>query len=485
MTLITRCRQWPITSALVCSPGGPWWPGTALLTLVLALRAPIVAADAQPELEFQPSTVSLAYAAAQQATALVVLHNRSAATLRDLRLTWLPATGLDVQPSPPLSLSALPPHGDFVWTLTIKPICGLPTPGVAGLSAVVKPASPSAGPAPAGPSALAANIAPAETHIDQNLDLRLEYESVGDREIKQVILKSLPVKTQDFGNLDKDLDVQIKTALESLESSESGSIYLVFKNNSARTISISSITPVGKGELYCKGKKVRPEDESLPFCFSSTTAPAILTPYQSLVEQLPVKARERGKAGEYLLLFQIATQFYENGIPLRHSVVVSQTVTVGVVGESAVLKVAGIPAFFLLPGMLLLLTIGLCRSLEGRWWPVASAEKFSLEFRQANFWLVSVTISLVIAFVPWLFTGRWYFTRYGLQHIASYWLCSILLGVFLYALWWTVRHNYKLRAEELERMRTLREARETKHRTSSEGDSPIETLQKLQRNREG
>jgi len=450
----------------------------ALLLFTVALVCEAFAADTRPDLEFQPSSVTLPVGIGQQAAALVVLHNRTEASLRDVRLTWLPAPGLEVQPPPPLSLSVLASHADYVWTLTFKPTHGLPTPASAGVTATTRPAGPVTN-APPGPSAVASSIGPPETRIDQNLELRLDYKTVvGGQQAAQVILKSLPVKTQDLADLDKALEIDIKTTLESLDSAQSGSIYLMLKNRSARTINITSITPVGRGDLYCRDKRAKslgyrtalPED-SLPFCFSYPIPPAILTPYQTLVEELQVKANRRVKAGKYLLVFQIAAQSYEGGVPLRRSLVVTQAVDVDVQGRSAILMIAAIPAFFLLPGMLLLLTIGFCRTLEGHWWRAADDQAFPLTLNGPSFWLVSVAISLLIAIVPWMFTVRWYFTRYGLQEIALLWFASILAGAVCYAVWWGYRHNRRLRAEEHTRMRLELAARDLRDHTFSQHHS--------------
>ena len=155
-------------------------------------------------------------------------------------------------------------------------------------------------------------------------------------------------------------------------------------------------------------------------------------------------------------MFHIVTQSSEGGAPALRSFIVSQPVDVDVPGEPAILTVAGIPVFFLLPGMLLLLTIGLCWSLEERWWPAPDRDRFPFKGSEPNFWLVSVIISLLIAILPWLFRKRWYFTRYGLQDVAWLWFASILAGIVCYVVWWLYRNHRRLLAEE--RIRLLADA---------------------------
>ncbi len=382
------------------------------------------------------------------------------------------------EPPSPLTLPALAPHADYVWTLTIKPRHGLPTPGA------LKPASAAGnlGPTP-GVTALTSPPGPPETRVDASLDFLLQYKTpVGGREETQAVLKSLPVKSQDLSDLDKALDVQIKTALETLESSETGSIYLILKNNSARTISVTSIVPIAKGNPFCLNGNPRPApaggpagQDSLPFCFTSSFPAVTLSPYQTIIEELLVRAHQRVKPGKYLLVLQIATQSYEGGVPLRRNVVVSQAMEVDVLGESAILKVAGIPAFFLLPGTLLLLTISVCWSLEKRWWRAPDGDEFPLKYSDPNFWLVSVTISLVIAFFLLASLHRWYFTSYGLPDIAVTWFASIAAGMVCYTIWWTYRDERRKRAEAEQQQKEKDEAA----RTFTEKDQPLDVLVRL------
>ncbi len=430
-----------------------WKPFLAALVLALALTTPALPADAQPDLDFQPATIVLPMGTAQPATVQIVLHNRSDAGLRALRLSWLPKPRLDIHPTTPLTLAVLAPHADYVWVLAITPSHAAATPGAAGPSAMARPGGPEAGAF----TAMAPPFVPQRAQIDENLDLRLDYETVaGGRASPQVLLKSLPVKTEDPDAMDKVLDVQIKTTLNSLANSEWASIYLVLKNTSTRVINIMNMAPIGSGVSYCQESQVPLPYGSLPFCFYSSLHSLTLGPHQTAIEEFPVKGHTRVRPGTYLLVFHIVTQSSEGGAPILRSLIVTQPVDVDVPGQPAILIVAGIPVFFLLPGMLLLLTVGLCWSLEERWWPAPDRDQFPFNATEPNFWLISVVISLLAAIVPWLFRKRWYFTRYGLQDVAWLWLASILAGIVCYTVWWLYRNHRKLLAEE--RIRLLADA---------------------------
>lgn len=426
----------------------------------LALTTPAFPADAQPDLELQPATVNLPTGAAQSATALIVLHNRSDAALRNLRLSWLPKPGLDIHPTTPLTLAVLAPHADYVWALAITVSRASTSPAPAGPSAMARPGGPEAGAF----TAMAPPFGPRRSPIDDNLELRLDYETVaGGRTSPQVLLKSLPVKTEGPGDLDKILDVQIKTTLGSLDSAQWGSIYLVLKNTSPSAINIMNMAPIGSGVSYCQESQVPLPYGSLPFCFYSSLHSLTLGPHQTAIEEFPVKGHTRVRPGTYLLVFHIVTQASEGGAPALRSLIVTQPVEVDVPGQPAILVVAGIPVFFLLPGMLLLLTVGLCWSLEERWWSAPDRDRFPFSRTEPAFWLLSVLISLLIAIGPWLFRKKWYFTRYGLQDITWLWFAAILAGLVCYVVWWLYRRHRRLLAEE--RIRLLADAAQLRPHT--------------------
>ncbi len=293
-------------------PGAAWSPYLAVLLFALALSAPAFPADAQPDLEFRPATVNLPAGTAQSAIAMIVLHNRSDAGLRNLRLSWSPRPELDIHPTTPLTLAALAPHADYVWTLAITASHASAPPSAAVPSAMARPGGPEAGAF----TAIAPPFGPQLAQIDENLDLRLDYETVaGGKTSPQVILKSLPVKTENLNDLDKILDVQIKTTLASLDSSQWGSIYLVLKNTSPRTFNIVNIAPIGSGVSYCQESRVPLPYGSLPFCFYSSLHSLTLGPHQTAIEEFPVKGHTRVKPGTYLLVFHIVTQSPEGGAP--------------------------------------------------------------------------------------------------------------------------------------------------------------------------
>jgi hypothetical protein len=414
-----------------------FWLGFILSTLVLG--GTTFAADTEPVIELQPSTLILPVGSDSQGTAWLIVRNPGKQPLRNLRVTWLPSASLAVQSPVPSPLAELPAHADSTWTVVIKPVHEKPSAGTAA----------------------------EETKIDDTLEFRLDYKTgVGNGAQSHVLLKSLAVKTRDLSDLDKIPDIQIKTSLEALDSSQSGSVYVVLTNNSTRTMQVTSIAPVGKGNLFC-GEETEPpsqaQEKSLPFCFTSDFKPTMLPPYQAITQEFRVTADNRVDPGKYLLVFAATTQSYEGGTLLSRKVVATQPVDVDVLGESAILKVTSIPSFFLLPGALFLIAVVVLWDAK---WLQAKTDtmEFPIKYTDPGFWLVSVTLSLLVAVLPWLYTGRWYFTSYGLQDIAILWLSAVVAGGLTYI----VLEHFRMRYLE---------------RTPSEEDSPLDTLRKLKRRR--
>jgi hypothetical protein len=328
-------------------------------------------------------------------------------------LSWLANDRLKVASQASVQLPELAPHADHVWELSVTP------------------------------------SQPGEK-IAETLHLRLDYATlVGGKLVPQVVFSLMDVKSRELDALDKLVDVQVKTTLNSLETSRTGSVYLVISNKSSETFMVKGIAPIGNPDFI--------ELKLLPDFKEST-----LQPYQNLVQEVQATAKWRVPPGKYLLIFKVTLDSIGGTSWREGSVIVSQDVTVGVVGESAILQALGLPSFFLLPGCLAVLAASLCWRSGWLRRGVKTGE-FPLEYLKPDFWLVSITISLIMAMLYWLIARRWYFVSYGLQDIALVWFVSIILGILGYTVWLKT-------AESMEARRTF-----------SKRDKPVDVLRKMHR----
>lgn len=413
------------------SPCAVWTKALSsfLLSCIFVLSA--FAATGKPEIETQPSALELSFSD-KSASVFVAVRNPDDSALKGMRLSWLAndrlkveASGPKVKVSGPLELQALDPHAEYVWELKVTPL-------------------------------------PPGGKIAETLYLRLDYAaSIGEKLIPQVVFHPIQIKSRDLDSIDKLVDVQPKTTLTFLETTRSAVVYLMITNKSARPLFVNNIEVVGKPAFIDIAPPVKDHESASP-PGSTTFSQIALQPYGTAVQTLNVQANERVEPGKYLLVFKISLGIPEGTAQRNSDFVTSQEVTLGVLGESAILTALGLPCFFLLPGCLVILTASLCWS-TGWLRPETKPGEFPLKYKEPDFWLVSITVSLVMALIYRSIEQRWYFVRYGLEDIATIWLISIMLGFLAYVIW---RMTVK-----------WRDAR----RTFSKNDNAIAVLRKMHR----
>ncbi len=412
----SACRHgaFPASSAYwvrSCHQGGL---PALLLAAALCPFAAAWGAAPQPEVQILPASVELP-ANPQQAThVLVTLRNVTDAELREVRLSWLPEQGINISP-PTVPEQALAPHAEVAWAFEFSQ----------------SQLDPAAG----------------------TVDLRIDYKQGAT---PKVLAQSLAVKTQEAEGIDKFLDAKIDTTLETLDTSHTGKIDLLLTNKLGQDVSLdikadapdfvcfdpaqsgceSGMFAEGAGwlrSLIAELHKLYGHVEEGGEATSASEAIRSGVPlkgYQSELVPFEVGARERVEPGKYLVTFEITLKGNRMQSADR-SLVVAQVVEVGVLGESTILQLLGVPSFLLLPGCLLVLTFGLFRDHGPSWFrPIAKDEW--LDPKNAYFWLVSITASGLMAVIFRVVLGWWYFVRYGLVDLVVVWLASVLLGFLLY-----------------------------------------------------
>ena len=454
----------------------------AVFLLLAAVSGTARAQEARLQIEVAPATVVLSAPTApvkngkpaqpvqKPSRVWVIVRNPTAQTLSRLRLDWIDLEGTQVKPDraavklPPI----LPPGQEAAISLEVSQ---------------------------GGEEALSGAI-----------PFRVDYEI---NKSLRVVSAPLTVKSREPDAVEKIADAQIKTALESLKEHEPGKIYLVLTNKSSAPITVGAITPTGPAFIRFGTMQktetggIQPPLVRLPFFRSGSgeketfaeqqtfTLPFPLAPGQTATVTIDVEARSRVRQGKHLLVFTIPLTWTLGGVPQARSLVVTQSVTVGVFGESEVLTALGVPSFLLLPGFLLVGTMGLL----WRWGWLKRADdagKFplDLEWKSADFWLIAITLSLAI---DSLYSLLWQFDLrdgYGFSDIVNVWLLSLAIAIVAYTLWLRRRNVLLQRAENRRKQQeeqTAQEAEEERRRVEAEwrrrtpapGDDPITVLEKL------
>ena len=288
--------------------------------------------------------------------------------------------------------------------------------------------------------------------ISGTIYVELKYKSQvqgSSQAVPRVGFASIKVKSQDVEQL---ADVHINTTLESLEHEHPGKVYIGVTNKSNQWITVKDISSAGP--------------DFISFDNKASKLPQYLAPRNTQAFQIDIKADKRVQPGKHLLVFTIQFEWGEDKNIQTRNLVATQEVKVGVLGESTVLQLLGVPSFLVLPGFLVLVIWGLLWTMGVRKSRFDTGQ-FPLQFSQqpANpqFWVVAITFSIIILAIYIKFYPD-FLRIYGLDDIVLIWLISALVlgvGGYLLIANWRIYH--------------------LRRRTPAEADEPIDILEKLDR----
>jgi hypothetical protein len=254
--------------------------------------------------------------------------------------------------------------------------------------------------------------------------------------LAQIVTKAVTVKLRDPQLLESIVTIDVKSTLESLTSGEKGELDLTVINKTERPVKMS-IKPAG------------------PFKFDPVDKSLTIAPFATEIVRFIVWEEGRVKVGKQLLVFggQVETE------GVRRDFLLTREINVGVLGESAVLKLLSVPSLLLLPGFLFMSSYLLL--WRWKWLRHDDSTTPPVDEASSGFWLLSITLSIFISGAFWLYR-RDFFSFYGLNDLIVVWLLSITLGCLAYLGW----HHYLNRREEAKYPRPT--------------DTPVEVLRKLQ-----
>jgi hypothetical protein len=346
-------------------------------------------ADEAPKIQVEVSMETVKLTLDREVKLLVVARNPSTATLRNIKLSWLTSATVDVE-SENSTLDFLKANEEHAWTIRIS-------------------------------------AKKDEQFIPGTINFLIDYtvETEGQPlSPKRVAVSSLTVENSPVEDVDQIADVKIETTLESLNAQNPGKVYLVITNKTSMTLNVE-ITPRWP-------EPIKIEDDQ------SKIYSTLIAPYQSNTRAIDVKAKERVRSGKYLLFFDVLFKWGAAGNEQSRHKIVTRPVDIGVMGESQLLTLLGVPSFLLLPGFLMLVTYKILWSIS-TFRVKGQPEKFLLEVKSAEFWLVAITISIIVSGA---YSMLWYdlLSGYGLWDIITLWFLSVillgiggyLLGIFLY-----------------------------------------------------
>ncbi|HXW16412.1 MAG TPA: hypothetical protein VEN79_18025 [Terriglobia bacterium] len=354
-------------------------------------------------LEIQPSSIS-ASSSNFTAQARIILKNPGPETLQRLSVSQFSNDGVKAEVGKPCAAVAGPKH-EIVWPVKISGGGNVRLPG----------------------------------------SIIFEATYVGSYGIQHLYAPFL-VQTDGAQKL---VEASLEGSLESVSQQRPAAMYLLVTNNMdvPLEVDVSSQAP-------------------LPAIVIPPISPFPVFPYSTAARKIDIKADSRVTPGTYPIVIEAKATWNWAGRTEERSFVLSKSATLGVFFESELLKALSVPSFLVLPGCLmvfafqLLLSFNLLRLNDNSKLP-------DIAITSPGFWILSVSMSGLFAYVYYWCTGVNYLLSYGVADLINVWVSSIPIGfgVYLAVALLTLRHR--------------------RAHIPSSSDKPAEILKKLANNHYG
>ncbi|NNJ11632.1 hypothetical protein EKD04_014955 [Chloroflexales bacterium ZM16-3] len=404
-----------------------------LIVLLFALNSfllstPTVLAQQEPvSLEIKPEAIQLPIPVTTPI--LLVIHNRTPNPIQQISLSWYTEANINITVNEPVRLESLAGQGDHVWTIAVS--------------------EPRSGERRSG-----------------SIQWRVDYNTTETadgvtRSIPKIALATAAVTLAQPTTIEQIAQVEVQTSLTSISEQVGGYIFVVATNKLDVPITLDKLV-VNRPRWI----------ESEP----SDAQGIVIEPRGVVTIPFYIRGAETVQPGKNKILFEAHFQWEQGGRQQIGAMVVSHEVEIGVLGESIIVDLLAIPSLLVLPGFLIMLTL---KSL----WQNGKTEEERKKFPKttdAEFWLVALTLSGIMAFLyPHVteYAGwgrRDYLTGYGITDIALVWIISIIFAILVYTI---IFGSYSLGR----RAWTLYQEWINHQRTPTETDRPIELLRKLHR----
>jgi hypothetical protein len=372
-------REGPSRAWRVCAAG---LLSAALLLLLVALRpGPVLADGPNVVIEITPSTIAVPPEG--HVEALVVVQNSSAQQIRGLRLSWFSDAAIDVTVDNSVE-AFLQPFGSVSWPITVSMA--------------------------------------EEGSVAGTLHIRVDYGWDGEGgDTPGLELASAPISARQPDSALEVADARVETTLDAIDEHHPGTVYLVITNKSDVPIEVKDITV------------------DLPE-FLSHTPPDLgegvsVAPRGTRAFPVEIRAGDTVTTGKHLVVLGATLEWERAGRIWTGEVIATHELGVGILGESDILTLVGVPSLLVLPGFLMLTTFGFL------WRNAAPRKDFPLAARSPEFWTAAVALSAFAAVLYPYITGwladrsRNYLQGYGLRDVVWVWIGSVLFGGLGYLVW--------------------------------------------------
>jgi hypothetical protein len=372
----------------------------ALLVIGSVGALTATAAESQEfALQVVPTSVEIPFGG--EATVLVVLQNTGAGLLDAAHISTFSNPPLQVKIEPTES-RPVPAHGTVTWTASVS-------------TGTLKAASGS-------------------VYFRVDFTKQAKDGEPLTSAVPVTAVASSTVTSQALQSLADVVEVKTESTLESLNSKRPGLLYLSLKSKTNVPITVGNITVKSPAWVRVNPEGVAKDSPTSGVTtIEATQKELVLDPYASRMLAYNVTADVRVTPGKQLLVFEVPLSWEKGRLRQKATAIASQQVEVGVFGESAILAALGVPTFLFLPGFLIITTIGLL-------WKLGKAEsekeKFPLKGNTTDFYLVSITLSILVFIAYPLITGlrgvrRDLTEAYGLEDVVRVWFGCVGVGLLV------------------------------------------------------
>jgi hypothetical protein len=365
--------------------------GTALaISALLLASSTTLADDSTISLQVEPAEIELCGQSPQKFQ--VVAHNDGATPVSGLKLDLIDDTRASFIPAP-APIARLAPGSSAKWTF----------------SAAERQDGVVAG----------------------KVYYRLEYRS-GKKQ--GTATAQLDVKQRSREALAQVATAAVSLASSALDESQPVNGYLTVTNPSEHGLEVEIVCPASdrltfdfpalasKGLVDCSC--VNGKDG--PACKDSVTRKFNLTPGEAVPVPIRISTKNGAVAGKRKIAFQANLSWNDRGCAYTATIVATEDLEVGIFGQSEILTALGIPSLLVLPGVLVMLVVGMLWKAGVRFGQPTA--EFPYQAKSPEFWLFAVSLSFVAVLL-----GRWVFQRpylniYQLSDLMWLWFLSVLSG---------------------------------------------------------
>jgi hypothetical protein len=286
---------------------------------------------------------------------------------------------------------------------------------------------------------------------------RLEYRS-GKKE--GTATAQLEVKQRSREALAQVATAAVSLASSALDESQPVNGYLTVTNPSAHSLEVEIVCPTsdrltfdfpalaskGLSDCSCINGKAG------PVCKNSVTRKFDLTPGEAVPVPIRISTKNGAVPGKRKIAFQADLSWNDRGCAYTATLVATEDLEVGIFGQSEILTALGIPSLLVLPGVLVMLVVGMLWKAGVRFGQ--STAEFPYQTKTPEFWLFAVSLSFVAVLL-----GRWVFQRpylniYQLSDLMWLWFLSVLFGALAFVaadIVWSAVLRARRRHEEREK----------------------------------